>query len=557
MRTSPFVVACLCLLMITGCRKDHPVATHILYNANIWTGNSGSPRATAMAIQGDTILAVGSDEEILKLEGNGTFIEDMNGKFIVPGFIDTHVHLFDGGFSLSSVQLRDAATPEEFINRISAFAKTVPEGTWIMGGEWDGSQWGSLPTHEWIDSVTLKHPVFVTRLDGHMSLANSLAMKLAGVDNKVKDVDGGVIIRGKLKEPTGIFKDNAVALIASHIPPPSKRELDQAAAAAMKYFASNGVTTVHHVWYPSELPGQEESLRRINSVQGLKTRVYELGSLENWEARAKRVAKEGAGNRWLKINGLKGVFDGALGSHTAAFMKPFTDDPKDSGLLMFPEEDLYTWVSNADKNNLQVAVHAIGDRAINILLNTYERVTKENGARDRRFRVEHAQHIAPEDIQRFADLKVIASMQPYHAIDDGRWAEKIVGPERIKTTYAFKSLLDARATVAFGSDWPVAPAVPLLGIYAAVTRRTIDDKNPNGWIPEQKISVEQALECYTKNGAFASFEEGLKGTLETGKLADFVVMDSDLTKLDPVKIKDAKILQTYVGARKVYDINDH
>jgi len=228
----------------------------------------------------------------------------------------------------------------------------------------------------------------------------------------------------------------------------------------------------------------------------------------------------------------------------------------DSGLFVNSKEDLYSWVSNADKSGEQVVIHAIGDRAINFLLNTYERVAQENGERDRRFRIEHSQHIAPGDIERYANLNVIASMQPYHAIDDGKWAEPLIGTERMKTTYAFRSLLDAGALLAFGSDWPVAPATPLEGIYAAVTRRTLDDKNPDGWIPEQKITVEEALRAYTKDAAYASFEEGIKGTLEPGKLADFVVLDNDITTIDPVKIRDVKVLQTFVGGKKVFDSNN-
>jgi hypothetical protein len=255
----------------------------------------------------------------------------------------------------------------------------------------------------------------------------------------------------------------------------------------------------------------------------------------------------------MKTGGLKGFIDGSLGSHTAAFLEPYTDLITDSGLLINSREDLYTWISNADKADLQVGIHAIGDRAINTMLNIYEQVENETGIKDRRFRIEHAQHIAPGDIERFAKLNVIACMQPYHAIDDGRWAEPLIGPDRIKSMYVFKSLFDAGAVVAFGSDWPVAPATPLEGIYAGVTRRTLDDRNPDGWVPEQKITVEQALTAYTKNAAFASFEEKIKGTIEPGKLADFVVLGDDITAIDPIKIRDTKVLQTWVGGRKVFD----
>jgi len=275
--------------------------------------------------------------------------------------------------------------------------------------------------------------------------------------------------------------------------------------------------------------------------------------VRHWETLKKKIETDGRGDDWVKIGAVKGFIDGSLGSHTAAFNDPYSDMPSDSGFFVNSEEDLYNWILNADKAGLQVVIHAIGDRANNFILNTYEKVSKENGSADRRFRIEHAQHLAADDIGRFAELKVIASMQPYHAIDDGRWAEELIGPERIKTTYAFKSLADANATLAFGSDWPVAPATPLEGIYAAVTRRTIDGKNPDGWVADQKISVEQALTYYTKTAAYASFDEKVKGTIEVGKLADFVVLSDDITAIDPVKIIDVKVLQTFVGGRKVYD----
>lgn len=250
---------------------------------------------------------------------------------------------------------------------------------------------------------------------------------------------------------------------------------------------------------------------------------------------------------------LKGFVDGSLGSHTAAFLDAYTDKTDDIGIFINDPKDIYHWITEADKQNLQVAVHAIGDHANKSLLNIYQQLIKEQGKRNRRLRIEHAQHLAPEDIKRFADLDVIASVQPYHAIDDGRWAEELIGPERIKTTYAFKSLLDAKTTLVFGSDWPVAPASPLKGIYAAVTRRTLDNKNANGWVPNQKISVEQALYAYTRDAAYASFDEDIKGTLEVGKVADFVVLSDNIIKVDPIKIKNIQILTTYVGGKMVYE----
>ena len=548
-----FVFQLLAISVLLSCQPSKQKAELIITNANIWTGNENQPRAEAMAIVGDLIVAIGSNADIDLFKVSTTEVIDAKGKFITPGFIDTHVHLLDGGFNLSSVKLRDAKSPEDFSQRIADFAKTVPEGTWILGGEWDGSDWPALPSKDWIDELTPNHPVFVTRLDGHMALANSLALKLAGIDKSVEDVQGGVIIRNDAGELTGMFKDNATPLITSKIPAVSNELTDKAMDDAMKYFVSNGVTTIHNVWYPTDAPGNAEAFARAKKDNRMLVRMFDLASLEKWKERAELVKKNGTGDKWIRSNGLKAVFDGALGSHTAAFIEPFTDAPTDRGLFMLPENDLYQWASEADKVNLQLAIHAIGDRAIKVLLDTYQRIQDENGEKDRRFRIEHAQHIDPTDFKRFAELNVIASVQPYHAIDDGRWAETAIGPERIKSTYAFKSLMDAGATVSFGSDWPVAPGSPLLGMYAAVTRRTIDDRNPDGWVPEQKISIEQALKAYTLNGAYASFDEDIKGTLKVGKLADFVILDSDLTQIDPVQIKEVTVVQTFVGGKKVFD----
>lgn len=535
----------LCLLL--SCTDRNPKADRIILNADIWTGDQSNPSAQAMAIAGDSLLAVVSNAEIEKYIGPNTEVIDLNGAFVTPGFIDSHVHFLMGGFNLSGVQLRDAKTKEEFISRIKAFAETVPAGTWILGGDWDHENWGGeLPTRQWIDAVTPDHPVWITRLDGHMSLANTAALTAAGVDRAVKDVEGGTIVRDANGNLTGIFKDNATNIVDRHVPEPSPEQVDNALQAAMKYVASFGVTSVHH------MAGHIDALERARKSNNMITRIYAMYPISQWEVLNEKIAREGTGDKWLKVGGLKGFVDGSLGSHTAAFFEPFTDAPSDTGLWVNTPEQLYTWISAADKAGLQLMVHAIGDRAINTLLNIYERVEQENGSKDRRFRIEHAQHIAHQDIPRFAALNVIPSMQPYHAIDDGRWAEKVIGPERIKTTYAFKSLFDAGAMVAFGSDWFVAPPTPLEGIYAAVTRRTLDDQNPDGWVPEQKITVEQALIAYTRNAAYASFDEKLKGTLTPGKLADFVVLSEDLRTVAPDQIRNVRVLNTWVGGKEVF-----
>jgi len=537
------LVALILLAVVAlSCSSKRP-ADMVVYG-KIWTGNDNQPVVEGMAISGDTIVAIGSRADIKDYEGSST--TKIEGQFIVPGFIDTHTHFGESGFRLSSVQLRDAKTPAEFIQRIKAFASTQPPATWILGGDWDHQNWGGeLPDRNWIDSVSKDNPVWVTRLDGHMSIANTAALKIAGISDKVKDVDGGTIVRDKGRV-TGVFKDNATFYIERSIPPMPADVEDKAVDAAMNYVASKGVTSIHNVY------GYMKALERAHDQDRMKARVLSGMRLTEWRTLDSLVKARGKGDKWLRIGVLKEFVDGSLGSHTAAFHKPFNDSPKDSGFYLSPPEQLYSMIKSADSADLHLMIHAIGDKAINTLLNTFERVAKENGEKDRRFRIEHLQHIAPGDIPRLAQLNVIASMQPYHAIDDGRWAEKVIGPERAKTTYAFKSLLDAGATVSFGSDWPVAPAAPLEGIYAAVTRRTLDDMNPGGWIPAQKITVEQALKAYTLSGAYASFEEDIKGSLEPGKLADFVILEKDITTIDPVEIRNVKVIRTVVGGQTVF-----
>ena len=549
----------------TSCSDGRPAAesaspsaasrrpTAAVVNAKVWTGEPSRPWAEALAITGDRISIVGTSDEVRR-GAEGADVIDAGGRLVVPGFIDTHVHFVDGGFRLASVQLRDAKTRDEFVNRIKAFAATVPAGTWITGGDWDHSLWGGeLPTREWIDAATPKNPVWINRLDGHMSLANSAALAAAGVTRATANVAGGEIVRGANGEPTGVLKDNAMGLVDKVVPPPSDEMRDRALAAAMKYVNEQGVTSVHNMGTWEDLA----TFARARQANTLSTRIYGVVPLADWArlqdvvARREHGGEQGRGDEWLRVGGLKGFVDGSLGSHTAAFHDPFNDAPKDKGLLVNTPEDLYRWISGADKAGLHVMVHAIGDRANGLLLDIYERVERENGRRDRRFRIEHAQHLASADIPRFAQLGVIASMQPYHAIDDGRWAEKFIGA-RIKTTYAFRSLLDVKARLAFGSDWFVAPPTPLEGIYAAVTRRTLDEKNPGGWVAEQKVTVEEALRAYTATAAYASFDEDRKGTLTVGRAADLVMLDRNIFEIPPEEIRHVKVRLTMAGGRPVF-----
>jgi predicted amidohydrolase YtcJ len=566
------------VIVAGGCRDSSragrtPMIDLALVNGRIWTGNPSALEAEAVAIAGDRIAAVGTTVDIRTGAGNAEIV-DLGGHFVVPGFIDTHVHFLDGGFRLASVQLRDAATRADFATRIQTFAATVPAGTWITGGDWDHTRWGGeLPRRDWIDAVTREHPVWVSRLDGHMALANSAALRAAGVTRDVTDIPGGEIVRDAAGELTGLLKDNAMQLVASKVPPPGNALTDRALDAAMRHVGAQGVTSVHNMgsWDDLEVfaraaeAGQRAPASAGNARAdggGLTTRIYAAVPLNTWKRlqdmmASKRFGPDGRGNAWLRIGALKGFVDGSLGSHTAAFHDPFTDAPSDRGLFVNTPEDLYTWIAGADKAGLHVLVHAIGDRANTTLLDIYARVARENGIRDRRFRIEHAQHLAPADIPRFAALGVIPSMQPYHAIDDGRWADRMIGPVRSRTTYAFRSLLDARAKLAFGSDWFVAPPTPLEGIYAAVTRRTLDDKHPQGWVPEQKITIDEALTAYTSGGAYASFEEHEKGVIAPGMLADLTVIDRDLRRIPAQDIRRARIVRTIVGGKTVFkDPND-
>jgi predicted amidohydrolase YtcJ len=540
--------------------EPDPQPATLVVHGHIWTANAEQPWAEAIAVRGERIVAVGSREKIDPLTDAETEVIEAGDGLVVPGLIDSHIHLVDGGLQLTRVQLRDAASREEFARRIGDFAKNVKPGQWITGGEWDHTLWGGeLPGRDWIDPLTPNTPVWINRLDGHMALANTAAMRAAHIGDDVANVSGGEIVRDAAGRPTGVFKDNAMSLIDRAVPEVSLEQQVAATLAAMDYLAQRGVTAVHHMgtWQHVDV------FRAARRRSPFKTRIYACVPLNTWERLANEVRERGRGDQWLAIGGLKGFVDGSLGSHTAALLEPFSDAPNDRGLLVNTAEDLEQWTREADRAGVQVAVHAIGDRANRLQLDVFERVAKVNGPRDRRFRIEHAQHIAPEDIPRFVKLGVIASMQPYHTIDDGRWAEAVIGCRRSETSYAFRSLLDAGARLAFGSDWSVAPPTPIEGVYAAVTRRTLDGKHPDGWIPEQKISVEEALRAYTIDAAYAAFSESDLGSLEPGKLADIVIVDRNLfdvgeslrdshSELEATQLRNAQIQATIVGGKMVY-----
>lgn len=405
------------------------------------------------------INAVGSDAVVLAWRGPGTRVVDAEGKRLLPGFNDAHVHFADGGASLSAVQLSDAAGLAEFVKRLGDYASRAAKGEWIRAGDWDETKWSPavLPTRQDIDPVTPDNPVALDRYDGHMILVNSRALALAGITAQTPDPPGGVIVRDAAGQPTG----------------------------ALKMFA-----------------------------------------------------------------------DGSLGSHTAYFFDAFLDEPQNRGLLakdMLPPARTRMRLLRADAAGLQVCTHAIGDAAISTVLDLYQDVEDDGGPRDRRWRIEHAQHMAARDFERFAQLHVIASVQPYQAIDDGRWAEARIGHDRASRTYAFKTFLDHGVRLAFGTDWPVAPLDPTLTLYAAVTRATLDGKHPEGWFPEQKLTIEQAISFYTMGSAYAEFQERDKGSIEPGKLADMVLLDADVLSIPATQLRNVHVLTTWLGGEQIYD----
>lgn len=539
----------------------HAQADLVAVHGKVWTENPQHPEAEAIAITGHHILAVGTDAEVMRLSGPQTRVIDFQGRRVVPGFNDAHVHFFWGGQGLASVQLTDTRSAHEFADRIGAFAKSRPAGEWIVDGNWDEQKWSpaQLPSHELIDAVTPGNPVWVQRSDGHMTLANAVAMKLAGITKNTPDVAGGFIGRDRDGNPTGIFKDAAKDLVERVIPPPSESQVDNALLAAQAYALDNGVTSVQDMGFTGAHAADLQALvlrgyQRLIAQGKWKVRVSARFPLDEGSRLRNLGIQTNFGDDTLVIGSLKAFADGSLGSATAWFVQPFDDQPGNAGLpseqLSHPDE-FFAKLQAADRAGNQIAVHAIGDRANETILDLFARLEKEDGPADRRLRIEHAQHLRPADIPRFAQLHVIASVQPYHCIDDGRWAETRIGHERAMSTYAFRSLLDAGATLALGTDWFVAPMNPMETIYAATTRRTLDGKHPDGWIPEQKLTVAQSVHAYTVGSAYAESQDDIKGSLAPGKLADFDVLSDDIFTINPVAIEHVKMAMTVLGGEIV------
>jgi hypothetical protein len=535
------------------------MADLVLLNGSIWTVDPAQPWAEAVAIDGDRIAAVGRTADIKKFVGRSTQVIDLHEALVLPGFIDSHTHFLKGGAALDSIQLRDVTGRDQFAERFAAKVRELEAGEWILEGNWDHEQFSppELPRRDWIDAVSPDNPVCVTRYDLHMALANSLALRMAGITKSTPSPEGGEIRKDPATgEPTGILKDAAIAMVTKLFPEPTLKAKMRAAAAALKHAREVGVTSVNDMAEAPIFASSFEVHQQMLREGLLTTRIYFHIPIDRIETVEELRLRTPFGNNFLRIGGLKGFADGGVGASTAFFFEPYADDPRNSGLLapqMLPEGIIEKRILQADRSGLQAVIHAIGDRANAIVLDIFARTAAAEGGKDRRWRIEHAQHLRPQDIARFGQLGVIASVQPYHAIDDGRWVEKRIGPERCRTTYAFNSLLDGKAVLALGSDWPVAPLDPLQGIYAAVTRRTTDGKNPDGWHPEQKIPLEEAIKGYTWNGAYAEFSEDIKGSIAAGKLADLVVLDQNLFKIPPETIREVRVAMTVFDGRIVFE----
>jgi len=532
-----------------------PAADLVITHAKVWTGDKTHPRAEAVAVLADRIVGVGSNSEIGAWRGPHTQVIHAQGKLLLPGFNDAHVHFLSGGMELDSVQLTDATSPEEFARRIGARARKTPKGEWILGGDWDETKWNpqEIPTKDLIDSLTPDTPVFVSRYDGHMVLANSLALRLAGITAQTPDPPGGVIVRDAQGNPTGALKDAAMDMAAKAIPPLSHEQRRRAIERAIEHALSLGVTSVQNMDPDyADIAVYSELLERGE----LKVRIYAAPLITDVDDQVKIGIRHAFGGPYLRMGAVKAFADGSLGSRTAYFHAPYSDQPNARGLLsdeMHPISLMRQRMMKADAAGLQICTHAIGDEAIATILDLYSDIVQAHGAADRRFRIEHAQHMAARDFDRFAQLHVIASVQPYHAIDDGRFAEARIGHDRASRTYAFRTFRNHGVRLAFGTDWDVAPLDPIETIYAAVTRSTLDGKNPNGWFPEQKLTVEEAVEAYTMGSAYAEFQENEKGSIAPGKLADMVLVSQDIFTIAPGNIRDAKVLKTFVGGKLVWE----
>ncbi len=530
-----------------------PLAETLFLHGVVRTMESAQPLSSAVLVRGGRIAFAGDDGEARRRARPGPKIIDLGGRALLPGFIDGHTHFVDGGRHLLGISLRDCVTEQEFRAAIGSYVMRHP-GEWVTGGSWDHEAWPGrgLPHRALIDDVSSATPVFVQRLDGHMGLANSLALRLAGITGAAPDPPGGTIVRDRATgEPTGILKDTAMNLVQAVIPKRTRLQIERAVLRAMDEARRRGISSIHDITAPEDL----EVFRGLDGEGKLTVRIYTRLPLAGYRDLIDHGIRAGSGTPFLRQGSLKAFADGSLGSSTAWFFDPYADDPSNRGLAMdgILSGELRRQAIDADRHGLQLSIHAIGDRANDAVLSLFEEIREVNPPWERRFRIEHAQHIRREDVARFRELDVIVSAQPYHAIDDGSWAESRIGRERLATSYAFRTFCDAGVRLCFGSDWTVAPLDVLAGLYAAVTRRTLDGKNPQGWVPEQKLSLDEALRSYTIRNAYAAFEEREKGSVAAGKFADLVVLSEDPYSVDPAGLRSIAVDLTMVDGEVIFE----
>ena len=520
----------------------------IYFNGNIYTGIKEDTRQNYIATKNNRILELGIDNYSHLISSNTKLI-DLKNNFLLPGFIDNHTHFIYGGTKLNNISLQNSLTQYEFINAFREYIPNINNGLWLQGGNWDHENWGgALPNKSWIDSLTNNNPVLVSRVDGHMALANSKALEEANINENTPNPVGGEIVKDiNTGIPTGILKDTAIDIVRKLIPKQSHSEQDSILKTSMNYASSQGITQIHDMATWDDL----QTFRRNKDKLTLRIKTYTW--YEDWEKLIDLIDKYGKGDNILRWDGIKAMIDGSLGSRTAWMHNHYLDDKNTNGIMRIKDTNSFKkMITNLDKNGIQLAIHAIGDKANDWIIKQSMNLTKVNGLIDRRIRIEHAQHLTKDAIEKIINNDIIPSMQPYGCIDDTRWMHKRINSDLMSRTYIFKTFIDKNVNLTFGSDWDVTPLNPLFGIYAAVSRKTIDGSNPGGWNPEQKLTVEEAISCYTNNNSYAVFSEKNIGVLQKDMLADFVVLSKDITSIKIDDILKTRVLNTIYNGKEVF-----
>lgn len=520
----------------------------IYFNGNIYTGIKEDTRQNYIATKNNRILELGIDNYSHLISSNTKLI-DLKNNFLLPGFIDNHTHFIYGGTKLNNISLQNSRTQYEFINSFKEYIPNINNGLWLQGGNWDHENWGgALPNKSWIDSLTNNNPVLVSRVDGHMALANSKALEEANINENTPNPVGGEIVKDiNTGIPTGILKDTAIDIVRKLIPKQSHSEQDSILKTSMNYASSQGITQIHDMATWDDL----QTFRRNKDKLTLRIKTYTW--YEDWEKLIDLIDKYGKGDNILRWDGIKAMIDGSLGSRTAWMHNHYLDDKNTNGIMRIKDTNSFKkMITNLDKNGIQLAIHAIGDKANDWIIKQSMNLNKVNGLIDRRIRIEHAQHLTKDAIEKIINNDIIPSMQPYGCIDDTRWMHKRINSDLMSRTYIFKTFIDKNVNLTFGSDWDVTPLNPLFGIYAAVSRKTIDGSNPGGWNPEQKLTVEEAISCYTNNNSYAVFSEKNIGVLQKDMLADFVVLSKDITSIKIDDILKTRVLNTIYNGKEVF-----